>query len=408
MARTARASVTDGRRVTRDPSPSSPAGDRELGSVVAGKFRLDAVLGRGGMGVVYRAWHLRLEEPVALKLLNPETAERSDGVERFLREARAGARLKSEHVVRISDAGTLDDGAPYVAMELLEGQDLAKVLEERGPLPMQEAVDHVRSVALALGEAHAAGIIHRDIKPSNLFLSRSGIKVLDFGIAKVAGQTATATASVDTLTASATVLGSPAYMAPEQIRAASDVDQRADIWSLGVVLFELLTGRLPFAGTSAPALLAAISADEPRRLRELCPSIPRELERIVVRCLAREASRRPDAASLRRMLASFSSAPPLAKPRRTLRAFVALILVCLAIGIWRVSVAAPSPARVRSILPQVSSLIRERKVATAPADKLQAAPGNAPKLTTPLPRRPPARKRESFEASVEAATADRK
>ncbi|HEY3500068.1 MAG TPA: serine/threonine-protein kinase, partial [Polyangiaceae bacterium] len=214
------------------------------GQVLAGKYAVERVLGRGGMGVVVAAQHLQLFHHVAIKLMLPEVAANSEAVLRFVREARAVTRIKSEHVVRVSDVGTLDSGEPFMVMEYLEGADLGALLLQRGPLPIAEAAEYVLQACDAIAEAHALGIIHRDLKPPNLYLSRRAdgspvVKVLDFGISKAQ------TAAGDAMTRTSALMGSPLYMSPEQMTSSRDVDPRSDIWSLGIILYKLVSGRLP-------------------------------------------------------------------------------------------------------------------------------------------------------------------
>src|SRR4051812_29611172 len=211
------------------------AGVRE-GDVLAGKYRVDKILGAGGMGVVVAAHHVQLDERVAIKFLLPEALGNAEAVARFAREARAAVKIKSEHVARVIDVGTLETGAPYMVMEYLEGGDLSQVLASRGPLPVEEAVEYVLQACEAIAHAHALGIVHRDLKPANLFLIRrpdgtNAIKVLDFGISKVMpGKSAS---SDNAMTRTRTVMGSPLYMSPEQMASTRDVDGRTDLWALG-------------------------------------------------------------------------------------------------------------------------------------------------------------------------------
>jgi len=247
-----------------------------------GKYRVDGALGAGGYGLVVRAHHLLAQQEVAIKILRDDVELDEENRQRFLREAQLMVRLRSEHVTKISDVGTLDSGAPYVVMELLEGMDLGKVLESAGRLSAQVACDHLLQACDVLAEAHALGIVHRDIKPTNLFVTRrsdgsQSIKVLDFGISKTA-----ATDQGMKLTQTAMMLGTPAYMSPEQMRSARSVDTRTDIWSLGVVLYELVEGTMPFEATSF-AELAVKVATEPFVPMKLAP----ELTPIVTRCLGR-------------------------------------------------------------------------------------------------------------------------
>lgn len=270
------------------------------GATVDGKYWVERVIGKGGMGVVVAATHLQLGQRVALKFLHGDSRQDPEAVARFLREARAAVRLRSEHVGRVLDVGTLDDGSPYIVMEFLEGEDLAAVLARRGPLAPALAVDLVLQACLALAEAHAARIVHRDLKPSNLFLTRrpdgsSLVKVVDFGIAKAHG-----TLNAE-LTASTAIMGSPGYMAPEQLKSSRDVDARADLWSLGVVLYELITGRRPYVAESVTAMAVKIATEDPPPLP---PSVPRPLAAAILRCLAREPDRRfADVAALAAALA---------------------------------------------------------------------------------------------------------
>ena len=235
------------------------------------------------MGVVFQAEHIRLGQSVAIKMLRPH-ARQPEFVARFAREARAAGQLRSAHAVRVMDVAETDSGLPYMVMELLEGRDLARELENRGRLPPQEAVDYVLEASEAMIEAHSLGIIHRDLKPSNLFVAIEGerrvIKVCDFGISKM--ETA-----VDMLvTATQSSIGTPLYMSPEQVRCSKRVDERTDVWSLGVILYELIAGSAPFAGGSAASLGAAIVTDPPLPFdRSL--GVPEALERAIAVALSK-------------------------------------------------------------------------------------------------------------------------
>jgi eukaryotic-like serine/threonine-protein kinase len=266
------------------------------GEIVAGKYEIGTLIGTGGMGYVVSATHIELGEKVALKFLRPECMSNEELVGRFAREARASVKIKSEYVARVFDVGNLPDGAPFIVMEYLEGKDLFEVVREQGPLTIKLAVEYVMQACEALAVAHASGVVHRDIKPENLFLTQRAqgmdiIKVLDFGISKVA-LTGSAFESKMPLVRTMMPMGSPVYMSPEQIRASQDIDARTDIWSLGCVLYELLTGSAAFDAPSLTQLSATILEQSAPPLRALCPNAPLELEAIVMRCLEKDPSRR--------------------------------------------------------------------------------------------------------------------
>ncbi|HEX3774076.1 MAG TPA: protein kinase [Polyangiaceae bacterium] len=266
------------------------------GEIIAGKYRVDRVLGVGGMGVVVAAEHLQLGQRVAIKFLLEQTMTAPDSVARFVREAQAAARIQSEHVARVLDVATLETGAPYMVMEFLEGCDLAELLEKRGPLPLIEAVGYLLEACEGVAEAHAAGIVHRDLKPANLFLCQRGagrtlIKVLDFGISK-AQTPSSAPGAALTLTKTSAIVGSPVYMSPEQMASAKTVDARTDIWSLGVSLFELVTGQRPFGGETLTELIANVLRLPPPSVRELQASIPSEFETALAGSLEKERAQR--------------------------------------------------------------------------------------------------------------------
>jgi serine/threonine-protein kinase len=264
--------------------------EAEVGQLIAGKYRMEHVLGRGGMGVVVAALHEQLNQRVALKFLTDDAYQQPEAVARFVREARAAVQIQSEHVARVMDVGTLDSGAPYMVMEYLRGMDLKEVSTRRGALPISEAVDFVLQACDAVAEAHSLGIVHRDLKPSNLFLTERPdgspmVKVLDFGISK-------ALHGIDKsqlqMTASAAIMGSPQYMSPEQIRSSKNVDARADVWALGTILHELLTGSPAYVADTVPGLLAMIVADAPPPLSSRRPGAPADLEAIILRCLQKD------------------------------------------------------------------------------------------------------------------------
>jgi eukaryotic-like serine/threonine-protein kinase len=261
------------------------------GDVLAGKYRVDRILGIGGMGVVVAATHVHLQQRVALKFMLPAGLERPTFVERFSREARAAVRLRSDHVARVLDVGKLDSGSPYIVMEYLDGSDIGTVLETRGAMSIPEAVDCVMQACDAVAEAHSLGIVHRDLKPRNLFLTerndgRALVKVLDFGISKHT------TGDDLSLTRTTEIMGSPSYMSPEQFRSAKLVDERSDIWALGAILYELLTGQVPFVADSVTALTAMVLMEAPRPLTSLRGDVPPQLVRVVEQCLAKDPSLR--------------------------------------------------------------------------------------------------------------------
>jgi serine/threonine-protein kinase len=270
-----------------------------VGELLAGKYRVEKILGMGGMGVVVAATHIDLREVRAVKLMRPD-ATTEVTIERFLREARAAVRLRSEHVAEIYDVGRLESGAPYIVMEKLEGEDLSALTKRRGPLPIEEAVLYTGQACHALAEAHAAGIVHRDLKPGNLFVTRrpdgsACIKVLDFGISK---HTSPSGERLDPeMTGARDIMGSPLYMAPEQMRASRKVDARADIWSLGAILYKLLTGMAPFLAPTLPEIFAAALDKPVRPPSQLRPDIPPGLEAIVMRCLDKQPQNRFASAS---------------------------------------------------------------------------------------------------------------
>ncbi|MGE0867221.1 MAG: serine/threonine-protein kinase [Kofleriaceae bacterium] len=276
-----------------------------VGQVLQGKYRVDSILGQGGMGVVAACTHLALNDRVAIKMLRPDVLGDRDSVERFTREVQAAVRLKSEHIARVLDVGVFDGGTPYMVMEYLDGQDVGVWLERTEHLPQPLVVDLVIQTAEALAEAHAVGIVHRDIKPTNLFVTTQAdgtplIKVLDFGISK-----SFAVHDMN-LTQTQSVLGTPAYMSPEQMRSARAVDTRTDIWALGTVLYELLEGVRPFPADSFSELCVKVATEDPA----LMLRAPAPLQRVVLRCLAKHPDDRYQTmAELGQDLVPFASDP---------------------------------------------------------------------------------------------------
>jgi serine/threonine protein kinase len=266
-----------------------------FGEIIADKYQVESVIGEGGMGLVVSAWHLGLRQRVAIKfLLSDGGIIEQAALERFQREARAAARIRSEHVCRVIDVGLLPGGAPYLVLEYLEGCDLADELARRGRLPAAEAVGYVLEACEALAEAHVAGIIHRDLKPANLFLaSRPNgtrcLKLLDFGVSK---SIAEGTVDHFSLTKTSSIIGSPIYMSPEQLNSAKDVDGRTDIWALGALTYELLTGRPPFYGETIPQLVSQVLHADPPTFAELGVTAPGGLEIALRKALSKSREQR--------------------------------------------------------------------------------------------------------------------
>jgi serine/threonine protein kinase len=323
-----------------------------LGSVIGNKYRIDGCLGEGGMGVVLSATHLELDAPVAIKVVREEFAGSPDIVERVLFEARAVARMRSSHVVRVLDVARLDSGCPYIVMEQLEGVDLGLALWESGVLSVRQAIDYLLQACDGLAEAHGLGIVHRDLKPGNLFLATTPegvvLKVLDFGISK---EVSTPLRSVSrtsrtSLTSAGDPVGSPYYMAPEQMRASPDVDARADIWSLGAILFELLTGQCPFEGETITEVCGKVLGADPPSLSSFANAAATELDPIIARCLEKDPDRRyqtvVEFAAALRAWRPREEAKPAPKPAPRWRARLPLAMVGLSallalggVGFWQ-------------------------------------------------------------------------
>jgi len=284
------------------------------GETIAGKYVVEGECGRGGLAVVLSARHAELDRRVAIKVLLPEWVDNRGIVKRFLREGRAATRIRSEHVVRVFDVGTLDTGLPFLVLEYLEGQNLDEVLASWGPLPVPTAIDWILQAAEAIAEAHAHGIVHRDLKPANLFLTKSPdgtscIKVIDFGLSKLVDSSAREQSGK--LTGPTDVMGSPNYMAPEQLRAPCEADARTDLWALGAVLFELITAQPPFRG-SVPELCALVLTQPPPPISSLRDNVPEGVERAIMRCLEKDPDARyAGVADLAQALAPYGS--PLAR-----------------------------------------------------------------------------------------------
>jgi eukaryotic-like serine/threonine-protein kinase len=288
--------------------PTAPV---EPGGMVADKYRIERTIGFGGMGVICEATHLELGTKVAVKFVRFERASDDRTVARFLTEARSAAQLRSQHTCRVVDCGRLESGGPYMVMEYLEGADLRSIISAQAPLPVEDSVCFVSQGLEALAEAHARGIVHRDIKPENLFLTQGPdggamIKVLDFGISKQLGRAQNNSRSLTEPTES---IGSPYHMSPEQMIDPTAVDARTDIWAMGVVLYELLTGRLPFEGETTPQICANVMTAQPKSPLEIRPDLPEALVHVVMSCMEKDREKRvPDVGALSRALENFGGA----------------------------------------------------------------------------------------------------
>ncbi len=268
----------------------------EAGQVIAGKYRVERVLGQGGMGVVVVAMHDELDQRVAIKFLLQNAVTDAEWVARFSREAKAAARIKSEHAVKVYDVGKLETGAPYMVMEYLEGRDLQTILNDRRRIAVDEAVEYLLQACEAIAEAHSAGIVHRDLKPANLFVTHRTdgspcVKILDFGISKMTSLTGTDSQNVTNTTA---IVGSPLYMSPEQMRASKNVDRRTDIWSLGVILQELVSGEPSFVANTTAELCAIVltAPPSPLQLDGAPPNVARGIAAVVEKCLKKAPEER--------------------------------------------------------------------------------------------------------------------
>ncbi len=283
-----------GRPIVDDAAPGV-GGDPRLGSVIDGRYRVEAVVGRGGMGVVYRATNLRVDKPVAIKVLTG--GAQPTAASRFLREARAAARIVHENVVGIYDVGALPDGAPYIAMELLEGESLDDRIARAGALDPAEAVSLVTQLLSGLEAVHESGAIHRDVKPANVFLARTSegetVKLLDFGLSRSDEEAR--------LTQPGEVLGTPSYLSPEQARGLADLDARVDVWAAGVVFYQMLTGQTPFDGGSLVETVTQLLTVDPPAPSSLRAGLPEQLDAVVSMALEKERERRYASAAAMRM-----------------------------------------------------------------------------------------------------------
>ncbi|HEV2915956.1 MAG TPA: serine/threonine-protein kinase [Pyrinomonadaceae bacterium] len=282
--------------------------DPLLGLTLDGKYRLVERLGKGGMGTVYRATHLLIDRPVAIKVLNPHFVEDEEAQERFRREARAAGRLQHQNVAAVTDFGRTEDGLVYIVMELLEGRSLRDVLAREAPLDAARAVSLMLQISAAVAAAHEAKVIHRDLKPGNIFVVQRKhappvVKVLDFGIAKLAADAIEDDEEHEqTLTKVGVMIGTPRYMSPEQCDGGK-LTPASDVYSLGIILYEMLTGTTPFSGSTALAIAMKHSSETPRPPREFVSTIPPQLEDVVLHALEKQPGNRPsDAGAFRREL----------------------------------------------------------------------------------------------------------
>jgi serine/threonine-protein kinase len=334
----------DRRLAQPQDSASSTVQVPKPGEVIEGKYRIEKVLGGGGMGVVLAAHHELLDQRVAVKVL---TSSDQKAMSRFSLEAKATAQLKSEHVARVMDVGTLPNGAPFMVMEYLEGCDLEELLRLHRRLPVEETVGYMLDAADGLAQAHALEIIHRDLKPANLFLAvqtsgTSIVKLVDFGISKSIASRRTGKTGV--LTGDHSTVGSPTYMAPEQIRSPKDVDARSDIWALGVVMYELLTGAPPFQGDSVGEIFAAVLEHKPPPLATVVPEVPQGLSDVISRCLSAERSKRyASVLELAGDLAPFGPPDSAARVKRIEQTLRAMKAKAEGKGAGRVRVSTPTP-----------------------------------------------------------------
>ena len=284
---------------------SEPGEARRIqpGDLLSGKYRVEKVLGEGGMGQVLEAVHVGLDQRVAVKALLPQMLSHKEAVARFTREAKGLAKLNSEHVARVFDVGQVASGQPFMVMEFLEGKDLGDLVDTRGALPVDEAAELALHICAGLAEVHACGIIHRDLKPSNCYVVTRGdgtpcLKLLDFGISKFRGTAVTRTAAI---------MGSPGYMSPEQMASTKDVDERADIWGLGATFYEMVTGRPAFVAENAPMLCIKIANESPDPPRSVRADLPEGVEAVLLKCLAKLPEERyRNVAEVARAIAPFA------------------------------------------------------------------------------------------------------
>src|SRR5262252_8696312 len=263
-------------------------GDPLLGQTLAAKYRIDRLIKRGGMGAVYRGKHVLMDKTVAIKVLKPSLAGDDAVVARFSREAKAASRISHPHAVSVTDFGESENGVVFLVMEYLDGQTLKEVIKSDGPMTLARTTEIIRQVAGALDAAHEQGVIHRDLKSDNIMLSKTNggewAKVLDFGIAKIQQSDAR---DAD-ITAANLVIGTPQYMSPEQCSQSGKIDARSDIYSLGIILYEMLSAELPFSGDSPTVIMMKQVQDPPPSIRTIRPDVPETVSRIILQALAKQ------------------------------------------------------------------------------------------------------------------------
>jgi serine/threonine-protein kinase len=373
---------------TRRTAPAEQRLPVEVGAIVLERYRIVRLLGLGGMGFVFEAHHLQLNQRVALKFMRPEFARDGSAVDRFVREARAAVRLVTEHVGRVLDLGSLPDGTPCLIMEYLQGETVEQRLQREGPFAPTVAVDLIRQALFALEEAHGLGIIHRDFKPANLFLSRRSngtevLKVLDFGVAKSVHPDIEAGLSS---TSQKTILGSPLYMAPEQLTPGAPLTPAVDLWAVGCTLYQLLTGQTPFQSDDLVELMYTVQKTPHPRLSVKAPAAA-NLEPVIDACLAKSPAQRVSTVAGLRGLLDEARPAVLAKPeavtalpRSPRRGWVLGLAVVTAVGLalwaWSVSRAEPTSAPPATV--------------TAPTLPVLPAPPVLTPVAAPAPTKAPA------------------
>ena len=391
-------------------SGTKPADELDLlvGSTVAGKYHIDRLIGRGGMGAVFQATHAAIGKRVALKFLRAQPTRDSDATTRFQREAKAASLAESPHIVQIFDSGRSERGLPFLVMELLTGEDLRARLRREGRLDAETTVRIAVQVLKALREAHAAGIVHRDLKPDNVFLCArddepSFVKLVDFGISKLQQRT-----GVDTLTHEGAVLGTAFYMSPEQAQSFPDIDGRTDLFSVGAIMYEMLAGEPPHSGPTYEAVLIAICTRDAADVREKVPAIPAELAEVIARALRRDRAERYGSAS--EMLAALDALngarqldPPRSSKATTPERYRALVLAFVA-ALAGFAVAAYLIARGRRMgAPEAALPVREPASAPALApNSLGSTPTLAPAAS--VEERPAPQARAAKSPDVPAKT----